>query len=269
MSVVPTDVLFHRTGHNQNRIEMRYAVIIILFSVSLLFSEPPVRVSIGVQDFRNYAPYSKYDGKSYSGFNRDLFDLFAREYNYQFDYRPLPYARLIRDFIDGEIDLIYPNNPYWNEDIKKGCDIIYSDPVLFYTDGVIVHRDNKDKGIENLKELGTVIDFTPFEYNTKIDSGLIRLTEKPNLESLLKLVLYKRIDGAYMNIATCRCCVTDLPQEYRETLVFNDKLPHTESYRSLSTIKEKKVIDEFNQFLQKYSSRIDSLKTLHHVHNQE
>lgn len=244
---------------------MKIAVILLL-AVTLTFSENLKQITIGVQDFRNYAPYSKYDGKVYSGFNRDIFELFGREYGYQFTYKALPYARLITDFLNNEIDLIYPNNPYWNRDKKEGHSIIYSDPVIYFTDGVIIHSDNRDKGVEQLKELGTIIDFTPVEYIEKIENGSIRLIEKPDLESLLKLVLYKRIDGAYMNVATSSCCLIDLPEEYREKLIFNDKLPYTESYRSLSTLKNKAVIDNFNEFLQKYSEEIDSLKSLHHVH---
>ncbi len=75
-------------------------------------SEPVRELVIGVQDFRDYLPYSEIRDGDYRGFNRELLDLFAQHQGYRFRYQPFPIKRLYLALLNGQIDLKYPDNPY-------------------------------------------------------------------------------------------------------------------------------------------------------------
>lgn len=115
---------------------------------------------VGVED-HNYYPQYWYDSKKqeYSGYAREVLDLFAKQHNYQLIYKPYPVNRLFTSFINEKVDFKFPDNSYWKSDVKKesGKHIIYSQPVTEYIDGVVVLPENKGKGLEHLKKMGTVM----------------------------------------------------------------------------------------------------------------
>ncbi len=118
--------------------------------MSLHSGELPIerKLIIGVQDFKEYLPYSQYNNGRYSGFNRELLDLFAYYYKYHFTYEAYPIKRLYKKFTTGRIDLKYPDNAYWSAHLKKKLPIKYSTPVVTYIDGVMVRP--KKKGCNSL-----------------------------------------------------------------------------------------------------------------------
>lgn len=246
------------------KIVVRLSVIVLLISLLSTGILGKEEFTIGVQNFEDYRPYSQVVNGEYTGFNREILDLFAQQRGYSFTYIIRPPARLVSELLNGKIDCIYPSNPYWAADIKKGYTITYSDPVVEYVDGVIVHKERAAYDIDSLKVLGTITGFTPFAYLTKITSGEIRLTENPSGESLLKQLLLKRIDGAYMNIAVSNVYREKMKNQGEE-LLFNPRLPYTKSYRSLSTIRYPEIVTEFNSFLKENASLVDSLKKVYEV----
>ncbi len=54
----------------------------------------------------------------------------------------------------------------------------------------------------------------------------------------------------------------------RNALVFDPDIPHTRSYRHLSSFKYPEVIDEFNIFLKKHSTIIKNLKLKYKVEDE-
>lgn len=222
---------------------------------------------IGVQDFPEYLPYSKYYDDDYQGFNRELLDAFAKDAGLAFKYEAAPVKRLFQMFVLGKVDFKYPDNAYWSAQQKKGVSIIYSDPVVHYIDGVIVLNKNKGRGLEKLKVLGTIRGFTPFTYLEDIKSGKITLHENSNYMGLLRMIYKNRVDGAYTNVAVSKYYFENdiIEENDKSALVFDPDLPHTKSTRHFSTIKHPKIIRKFNRWMTEKKPFVEALKKKHRV----
>lgn len=214
---------------------------------------------VGVQNFSQYYPYSSYQDQVYKGFNRELLDAFARKHNYQFKYQALPIKRLYRRFVDEKLDLKYPDSPKWSPDVKAGKEVIYSEPVVHYIDGVMVLNDRVNTGVGNLKRLGMIAGFTPWPYLDAIDNKQIEIDESYKYDYLLMKIISGRVDGGYSNIAVSQFYLNQMGMA-EDTLVFDDSLPHSSGTRHLSSIKHPELIDQFNAFLIEEAEWVNKLK---------
>lgn len=218
---------------------------------------------VGVGDY-DYWPHHGVVGKEYKGYAREVLDLFASKSGYNFIYRPLPWKRVIYEYTRGNMDFIFPDNPVWDMEEKEGRDIQYSKSVVSYLDGVVVLHENKGKGIDHLKSLGTLGGFTVWDYNKYFQSGQIKLTEVNDFVPLLKQVLMENIDGAYIEIAVANYYLREVLKR-PGGLVFDSDLPHTKGSYYLSTIKHPEIIQLFNNFLVSEESAIEMLQKKYKV----
>ena len=220
--------------------------------------------TVGVEALK-YMPHYDHDNKEYIGMARDLLDMFADTRGYKFRYKIRPIKKLFSEFLNKKtLDLKYPDNSYWQGEMKKGKSVIYSQPVVEYIDGVMVLPEHKGKGSAKLKRLGTVRGFTTWEYLEMVEKGDIKLVENSTFTGLIKQVLKKRINGAYFNVAVCNYQLTEVMKK-PGALVFDETLPHTKSHYYLSTLNFPKLINEFNNFLIKEKPAIDALKNKYQV----
>lgn len=220
-------------------------------------------IKVGVQDFEEYMPYSQYKNGEFTGFERDILDMFGKKYGYKMEYVTLSVKRLYADFIRGDVDLKMPDNEYWSADLKKGKNVKYSKPVVKYIDGVVVKSENIKNGVDKLTNLGIVMGFTPFSYIDLIKQGKVKVSENPRIDGLLKQVSIGRIDGGYLNISVAKFYMKDWKEN--EKLVFASGLPNTKSTRHLSSISHPEIIDKFNEFLVSEKSKIDELKAKYKI----
>jgi hypothetical protein len=215
--------------------------------------------TVVVQDYEALPPYSSYTNGDYQGFNRELLDMFAASKDYNFEYVALPVKRLFFEFVNGTGDLKYPDNPKWQEKIKANVEVVYSDPVVEYIDGVMVLPANKGRSVDEMKTLGVVAGWTPWVYLDRSKSGQIELLENSSYEGLLKQAMFGRNDGAYSNIASSQYYLKNILNA-PQALVFDDTLPHVRSSRRLSSIKHPELIEEFNAFLTENVEDVQALK---------
>ncbi|OOE33629.1 transporter substrate-binding domain-containing protein [Salinivibrio kushneri] len=214
---------------------------------------------VGVQSFSQYYPYSAYSNRNYSGFNRELLDMFANEYHYRFVYKALPLRRLDRRFVEGAFDLKYPDSPDWGQKIKKKASVTYSDSVVSYTNGVMVIDQYYGRPLDEFRLLGTVTGFTPHPYQSRINAGKIRVDESYQYDSLLMKVISGRVDGGYTNIDVAQFYLDQMGLK-KGSVKFDDALPHVKGTHHLSTIHYPKLIKEFNQFLADNHAKVTELK---------
>lgn len=223
--------------------------------------------TVGVEALK-YMPHYDNDNKEYIGFARDLLDMFAENQGYRFRYKVYQVKRLFSEFLNKtSLDLKYPDNSYWQGAMKKGKNVVYSQAVVEYIDGVMVPPEFKGKGISKLKKMGTVRGFTTWEYIDEIEKGEIKLMESTTFTGLIKQVLKNRINGAYFNVAVCNYQLKEVLKT-PGALVFDDTLPHTKSNYFLSTIRYPKLINAFDDFLIKEKPAIDALKNKYQVNIQ-
>jgi polar amino acid transport system substrate-binding protein len=235
------------------------AVFGVLLSSHVALSQAKTEYTVVVQDYVNFPPYSAYKDKNYSGFNRELLDLFASSKGYNFKYVAFPVKRLFFEFVNGVGDMKYPDNPKWALHVKKDAPIVYSDAVVQYIDGVMVLPSNKGNNIDSVKNLGVVAGWTPWVYMKRKKAGKVKLLENSSYEGLLKQAMFGRNDGAYSNVSTSQYYLKNVLKK-PGALVFDDSLLHVRSARTLSSIKHPKLIAEFNSFLKSHSAQIEALK---------
>ena len=218
---------------------------------------------IGVEQLEYYPIYAQREGE-YAGFARELLDQFAKSRDYTFEYKAVPVKRLFNDFLAGKFDLKFPDSAYWQSEMKQGKNVIYSDPVLEYIDGVLVAPTEIGKGKEQLKNLGVPRGFTPWEYLNDVENKAITITEGNSLKNLVKMAETKRIDGVYFSIIVAKYFL-EHTQFASDALVFDKTLPHTRSTYHLSSVKHPKVVAEFNAFMKANFAKIEALKAKYNV----
>jgi len=232
-------------------------LIACTFSASPLFAAQEYLIGVGDYEYYPYHSYS--DKEGYSGFARELLDTFAQKQNIRFKYKAMPWKRVVNEYVEAKLDFVFPDNSHWDTDQKKGKKVYYSQPAVQYIDGVMVLPKNKGRGLGKLKTLGTMRGFTAWDYYDQINSGQIELLENSNFIPLLKQVIFKRIDGAYIETSVARYILNEKMKK-PNALVFDQDLPHTTDFYYLSTIKHPKIIEKFNVFLSAEKDSIDQLK---------
>lgn len=215
--------------------------------------------TIGVEDYTNFLPYSDYKDGKYGGLGKDILDIFAKQQGYTFTYLVYPLKRRDRLFVDGHVDLAFPDNPNWVADLKKQLNISYA-PMLEFTDGVLVRGENMSKGIARIKVLGIPLGFTPYPYQQLMSTGTLRVEESSNYDGLYQKLILKRVDGAYMNTRIAQYYWSKIQKQEHAPVMYDPDLPHASGYWYLSSHKYPKLIDEFKKFMQSNKVEIDELK---------
>lgn len=215
--------------------------------------------SIGVEDYEHFMPYSQFKNNRYEGLGKAILERFAAEKGYRFDYQVYPLKRRDRMFVEGQLDFIFPDHPYWVMDLKQGLDIQYA-PMLEFTDGVVVLPENKGKGLEALKRMGLPLGFTAYQYLDAIKAGKIEVKEI-GYDGLYRQVINRRVDGAYVNIKIARYYWQRQGGTNKQSpIVFDPDLPHATGFWSLSSQKYPTVIKEFRAFMRDNPQLIETLK---------
>jgi len=240
----------------------RAIVVIIIWAIIGFGNAQGQTYIVGVERIK-YAPYYDHDNaQEYVGFAREVLQMFAELKGHTLVFKILPIKHLYYDFFREELDFKFPDNPYWQSARRKELAIYYSDPVVNFIDGIMVLPENKGKGVHKLSNIGLIGGFTPRSYLDLIEAGKIAVIENFHVKGLLKQVLNKHIDGAYVNISVAKYQLRNtLKQE--NSLVFDPDLPHMNGSYYLSSIKHPKVVAAFNKFLQSHAKQINALKRKH------
>jgi hypothetical protein len=199
-----------------------------------------------------------YENGQFGGFARAVLDAFAADQGHEFIYRALPVNRLFRDFIEGQLDFKYPDNPLWSADLKKNKGVTYSDPVVRYIDGIMVTPENVGKGVQSIHSLGTVLGFTAWEWEDAIRQGKVMRSESRSFEGALQQAILGRVDGLYADLAVVNYHMERIGKS--GSLVYDPSLPHTDSFYYLSTLRHGKIIAEFNAWMHQRASLVQSLR---------
>lgn len=201
---------------------------------------------IGVEDV-DYAPIMSTAGNGdYRGYARDLLDLFARRHGHRFDYLPLPTKRLTAEHAAGRLDGVFPDNPNWEAEAKRGLALAYSEPAVPFQDVVMVPAANRDLPVHNL---GIVRGFTPKRFLPQIQSGSLRVTEAGDPSRLIRMALAGRVDGVHVALPVGRYQLEQLGRP--GALVPSTALAPAsyEHHYRLSSLKHAHLVAQFDRFL--------------------
>lgn len=238
---------------------MKKIISLVFFITMLMVSYVSAQeFTIGVEN-QYYMPYYSVENEEYTGFARELLDAFAKKKGYTFIYKPMPLRRLFKSLLNNKIDFKFPDNPHWQPDMKAGKTVYYSNSVISSIDGLMLLPDKMGKGMGSVKNIGTLMGFTPWPFKKMIDEKTLKVTENSNFEGLLSQAIKGRIDAAYANpVVAGYVLETQLNQ--KEGLLFDSSLPYTTNEYFLSSMSHQKVLDEFSQFLTENTAFIEQLK---------
>ncbi len=235
-----------------------------VFMAGSVLAQEKTAFIVGVENIEYYPMYAFRDGE-YVGYAREVLDAFANDQGYTFEYKPFPLLRLFKKFLEEQtVDFKYPDNQYWQADMRKGKNVYYSEPVVGYVDGVMVLPERKGAGLEKLERLGVVLGFTPWEYLEQIETKKIKQENCSNYLSMLEITLKKRVDGAYSNIDIANYHLENTLKK-PGALVFDPDLPYTQSSYLLASIKHPEIIKEFSAWMEENSEFVESLKKSYKV----
>jgi hypothetical protein len=227
---------------------------LILF-ISALLSSMGFTASyvVGVENISYYPHYDFNKSIEKQGFARELLDTFAADSGHTLSYQVRPVERLWDEFLQGDVDLKYPDNALWAGDKKADKEISYSQPVIGFTDGVMTSSNNS-----SLKSLTTVRGFSPWAYLDDINQKKIKLFEQNDVSQIIKFVLAERADGAYSNVDIANYQLNKMGKTGE--LIFREDLPHSKNSYQLSSISYPELIEEFNQWLINNIETVNALK---------
>jgi len=228
-------------------------------TVLLLASRPALadHFVIGVEDI-DYAPLMSHDARGeFRGYARELLDLFAQRHGHSFEYRPLPTRRLTVEHVAGRLDAVYPDNPGWQTEAKRGLSLAYSEPSVPFQDVVMVPQDKRDQPLRNL---GIVRGFTPKRFLPQIQSGSLRVTEAGDPSRLIRMALAGRVDGVHLALPVALYQLEQLGRP--GALVPSTAMqpaPYEYHYR-LSSARHAGLIAQFNRFLHEEQAALAALQ---------
>lgn len=223
------------------------------------------KFTLGVEKLQ-YLPLHTVDSSNrYGGYAREVFDAFAAQHGYAFEYVPLPINRLYSRFLDERtLDFKYPDNPQWRPDLRAGLQPVYSDVVVSTEEGAMVLPQRRGKPLAELKTLGMVLGFTPWPYKTAIDSRALKVSTSNATDGLLRLALTGHLDAAYVNVDVANYMLAG-ELNAPGGLVFDPSLPHTRSDFRLATLRCREVVEQFNSFLQKEQGMLQQLRARYRI----
>lgn len=215
--------------------------------------------SVGVEDYKNWLPYSEVRNGVYGGLGKEILDAFARHMGYTFNYEAYPLKRRDRLFVEGQVDLAFPDNPNWVVDMKRELKISYA-PMLEFTDGVLVRPENVGRGVGQLKTLGIPLGFTPYPYQQLMSAGALRIEETADYDALYEKLIMRRVDGAYMNTRIARHYWINVRKLPHVPVLYDPDLPHASGQWYLSSHKYPMVVEQFRRFMQTNRAEVEELK---------
>lgn len=232
-------------------------LLVTLLLVAALGPARAERFVIGVEDI-DYAPImSTGPGGEFKGYVRELLDLFARRRGHSFEYRALPTKRLTSELLAGHLDGIFPDNPNWRIEAKRGVKLTYSEPAVPFRDAVMVPPAQRD---QPLRTLGIVRGFTPKRFLLLVQSGRLSLNEAGDPSRLIRMALAGRVDGVHVALPVALYQLEVLGQ--RGALVPSTALPPSayEHHYRLSSVRHAGLVTEFDRFLHEEQEALAALQ---------
>jgi len=231
----------------------------LLLTLTASFSAGAEFLVVGVEAF-NYLPIYRGDDKNYTGFARDLLDDFAEKNGHTLEYRQFPILRLHDELLRRQtIDLKFPDNPHWNIEMRKGVSVAYSRPVLQVVEGLFVLPARRDMDLSTLKTIGAMRGFTPWPYMDGIRKKKIEYKELDSFEVLVKMCQLGRVDAVYVNTLVMNYYLAHIRKE-PELLVMARNLPTDNPDFMLSSVRNSKIVTQFDEYLIREKARINKLK---------
>lgn len=236
----------------------------VLLSIFLFaaINAPTNALVLGVE-ITNYSPYFYLnDEKKYQGAARDIFDLFSEVSQLKVSYDPMPVPRLFNEFVKGNVDLKFPDNPLWSASLQNEVKVHYSDAVFNINESLLIlKQDNTEIKKEDIKKVGTILGFsTPGIAQPVADKEFETISTK-SVEQLIHMLVSNRVQAVYFNESVALGLVKKMyPKKQLST---HSQYPPFQYAYLLSSIKHPELITQFNQFLNNHADQVAKIRQLY------
>lgn len=233
---------------------------LFLLVIISFFTASASALTIGVEK-TDYTPYFHLDNEhNFQGAAREIFDLFSKSQKLNLSYQPMPVPRLFNEFVKGSVDLKFPDNPLWSASLKSDIQVHYSEPVLAVRETLIILKPEdkyweKDKQI---KLVGNIQNFSTPGIIKNIENKEFELVNSKEIEQLVHMLVSGRVDAIYFNADVAIDVAKKLYPEKK--LIVHPKHPAFDYAYHLSSIKHKKLIEDFNKFLKINAKKIIQIR---------
>lgn len=242
---------------------LRVLLILITFQLATSSSQAdeinPLWFGVEITD---YSPYYYMDeGQRYKGAARDIFDLFSNSMNTTAHYQAMPVRRLFNEFLEGNIDLKFPDNPLWSVDLKGDTTVFYSKPVFSVRESLLILEQAEGEiAAKDIEKVGTILGFTVPGIANNLSNNEFEAIRIKKIEQLIHMLVSKRIQAVYFNENVALSLAKDMYPN--KNLKRHSKFPAFKYAYHLSSIKHPQLIKKFNQFLNSHAEKITKIK--HH-----
>lgn len=235
---------------------MKFWVAGVLLSWSALVAAEPRTIVVGIEQI-DYYPHYDFSAGQQRGYFYDLMQLFAKSSGYRISYTALPVKRLYVE-ANNSIDVVYPDNPSWQQHHLTDHQKTYSEPVVYTLGSTMVLAENRHMPLDKFKSLAVIHGFTPYRWLALQSQYKFRIVDVADSTSALGLVLKARVHGASIELNVANEYLRR--QGLSGALVAAEHLPFTELPFLLSSVNKPELIGEFNRFLQQHPTEIKQLK---------
>ncbi len=213
-------------------------------------------VVVGMEQI-DYYPHYDFSAGRQRGYFFDLMQLFGHKAGYRIVFRALPVKRLYQEAAEG-VDLVYPDNPLWQQYLVADYPKVFSDPVVFTLGSTMVLPQHRQISLHRFRSLAVIHGFVPHRWLELREQHNFRIIDVPDAASALGLVLKGRVQGAVVELNVAHDYLQRLGQP--GALVAAEQLPFTEVPFLLSTVRKPELITRFNLFLRQHAGEIAALK---------
>ncbi len=235
---------------------LRYCRVILAILGLSLPSTYAKEYVVGIEDI-NYYPHYDFTGEQPRGYFFELMQLFSQKSGHQFKFQKLPVKRLYVA-AKGEVDLVYPDNPRWQQYLYASYPKTFSEPVIHTLGSTMVRPENRHIPVARVKYLAVIHGFAPSKWLELKKIYSFNIVDVQDVPAALGLVLKKRADAAVVGYNVAQAYLA--AHQQTAELVAGEQLPFTDVPFLLSTVNHPELIAEFNQFLNSEHAAIQALK---------
>ncbi|MGO4891039.1 hypothetical protein [Flavobacterium sp. W21_SRS_FM6] len=241
-----------------------------LFFLFICFWHLPLKAekyTVASQDF-NYYPHYNFQSKTDKGLIWAVLQAFSEYSGHEFSYDTMPVLRLQRELEKGTVDLVYPDNPLFDNADAFALGKYYSDTIVQTLGGTMVEATRVNQDITKIRRLSIPLGFTPqLGWLQQIEKGKVKLISVVTPLAELHLLALGRVDAAEVDYFVSQYQIQNNPdfKQFR----FDPTLPNSAVDFKLSTIKQIGLIDEINDFMHSHPEIIRKIKLQYGISEPE
>ncbi len=234
-------------------------IILLSLSFSIIINYPSQAITLGVES-TNYSPYYYLNSEQqYQGAAREIFDLFSVVNSLDVNYQPMPVPRLFSEFVKGNVDLKFPDNPLWAGSLQSEVKVFYSESIFNVHETLLILKNKGTEiGQKDIKKVGTILGFSVPGIAKSVANKEFETVQTKEVEQLIHMLVSQRVQGVYFNESVAIDLAKRMYPE--KQLTTHSQYPPFQYAYHLSSINHPELIERFNSFLISHSEQVADIR---------